>query len=184
MFKRSVASNLLLYCKTLVDRLLIKGNFLNRITLPSHFLPSIWPSRQECCFFLFHSTSSLAVGYFIWRGITASCICKEILNEMNLSPSSQGNNCEIEVNECLSQPCQNGASCSDELNSFSCLCPAGTTGTLFLLTVAVSQDEFGWQRPHNYILKLTTMFKCRIDSLKLNFRMVTQYRSHSLQWKW
>lgn len=119
------------------------------------------------------------MGYFIWRGITAPCIFKEILNEMNLSPSSQGNSCEIEVNECLSQPCQNGASCSDELNSFSCLCPAGTTGTLFLPAIAVSQDEFGWQRPHNYILKLTTMFKCWIESLKLNFRMVTQYRSHS-----
>ena len=39
-----------------------------------------------------------------------------------------GNNCEIEVNECLSQPCQNGGSCIDELDSFSCRCPLGITG--------------------------------------------------------
>lgn len=39
-----------------------------------------------------------------------------------------GNNCEIEVNECLSQPCQNGGSCIDELDSFSCQCPHGITG--------------------------------------------------------
>lgn len=39
-----------------------------------------------------------------------------------------GNRCEIEVNECLSQPCRNGGSCIDELNSFSCQCPPGITG--------------------------------------------------------
>eukprot|EP00064_Thunnus_orientalis_P000667 superscaffoldBa00000036_g668 len=39
-----------------------------------------------------------------------------------------GNNCEIEVNECLSQPCRNGGSCIDDLNSFSCQCPLGVTG--------------------------------------------------------
>lgn len=43
-----------------------------------------------------------------------------------------GNNCEIEVNECLSQPCQNGGSCTDELDSFSCQCPVGITGTVFV----------------------------------------------------
>lgn len=41
-----------------------------------------------------------------------------------------GNSCEIEVNECLSQPCRNGGSCIDELNSFSCRCPLGVTGIL------------------------------------------------------
>lgn len=42
-----------------------------------------------------------------------------------------GNSCEIEVNECLSQPCRNGGSCIDELNSFSCQCPVGITGILY-----------------------------------------------------
>lgn len=45
-----------------------------------------------------------------------------------------GNNCEIEVNECLSQPCRNGGSCVDELNSFSCQCPLGLTGILYVFT--------------------------------------------------
>lgn len=42
-----------------------------------------------------------------------------------------GNNCEIEVNECLSQPCRNGGSCIDELNAFTCQCPPGITGILY-----------------------------------------------------
>lgn len=46
-----------------------------------------------------------------------------------------GNNCEIEVNECLSDPCHSGATCVDHLNAFSCVC----------------QDGFqGIKNPHNY----------------------------------
>ncbi|KAK1170928.1 hypothetical protein AOXY_G7881 [Acipenser oxyrinchus oxyrinchus] len=39
-----------------------------------------------------------------------------------------GNNCEIEVDECLSDPCQNGATSSDEFDAFGCLCPDGIEG--------------------------------------------------------
>lgn len=34
-----------------------------------------------------------------------------------------------DINECDSSPCQNGASCSDEVNAYSCICVAGYTGT-------------------------------------------------------
>ena len=37
--------------------------------------------------------------------------------------------CEIEVNECMSNPCLNGATCIDELNNFSCLCLPGYSGS-------------------------------------------------------
>lgn len=47
---------------------------------------------------------------------------------LSLSSAVEGRNCETEVNECLSQPCQNGGSCLDELDSFRCRCPAGITG--------------------------------------------------------
>ncbi len=35
-----------------------------------------------------------------------------------------------EVDECQSSPCQNGATCTDEANSFSCSCVDGFTGSL------------------------------------------------------
>ena len=34
----------------------------------------------------------------------------------------------VDINECASNPCVNGASCSDEVNAFSCSCAAGYTG--------------------------------------------------------
>ena len=39
-----------------------------------------------------------------------------------------GRNCEIENNECASNPCFNGATCHDALNKYTCECNAGFTG--------------------------------------------------------
>ncbi|XP_066275649.1 fibropellin-1-like [Branchiostoma lanceolatum] len=36
----------------------------------------------------------------------------------------------IDVDECISAPCQNGATCQDEVNSFTCQCAPGYAGTL------------------------------------------------------
>jgi hypothetical protein len=33
-----------------------------------------------------------------------------------------------DIDECLSSPCQNGGTCSDEVNGYSCACVAGYTG--------------------------------------------------------
>uniref|UniRef100_A0A8C9EYG0 Crumbs cell polarity complex component 1 n=1 Tax=Pavo cristatus TaxID=9049 RepID=A0A8C9EYG0_PAVCR len=44
-----------------------------------------------------------------------------------LSPA--GANCELEVDECQSRPCQNGATCRDAPAAFSCSCPPGYTGS-------------------------------------------------------
>ncbi|XP_075467242.1 neurocan core protein [Ascaphus truei] len=42
-----------------------------------------------------------------------SCICQH---------GYTGENCEIDIDDCLSNPCQNGGTCIDEINSFLCLC--------------------------------------------------------------
>lgn len=39
-----------------------------------------------------------------------------------------GANCSEEINECLSQPCQNGGTCIDLTNTYKCSCPRGTQG--------------------------------------------------------
>lgn len=41
-----------------------------------------------------------------------------------------GTNCQVNVNECRSDPCRNGATCHDRLNNFYCTCRAGFTGRL------------------------------------------------------
>lgn len=39
-----------------------------------------------------------------------------------------GTNCEINIDECASVPCQNGGVCTDGVNSYTCTCPSGYTG--------------------------------------------------------
>ena len=40
-----------------------------------------------------------------------------------------GKNCEIDIDECASNPCQHGATCEDAVNSFNCICMPGFAGT-------------------------------------------------------
>lgn len=40
-------------------------------------------------------------------------------------PGYVGEQCEENVDECISQPCLHGATCSDHVNDFHCDCPKG-----------------------------------------------------------
>ncbi|XP_038064211.1 fibrillin-1-like isoform X3 [Patiria miniata] len=42
----------------------------------------------------------------------------------------EGDNCQIEINECLSNPCKNNAQCVNAVNAFSCVCTIGWMGVL------------------------------------------------------
>ena len=43
-------------------------------------------------------------------------------------PGYNGLRCETDINECLSNPCHNGAECQNLINSFSCKCKSGFSG--------------------------------------------------------
>lgn len=45
-------------------------------------------------------------------------------------PGYTGKDCEIEINECQSHPCQNGGTCIDLVGHYICSCPPGTLGVL------------------------------------------------------
>jgi len=36
----------------------------------------------------------------------------------------------VDINECASSPCQNGGTCTDAVNSYTCTCAAGYDGAL------------------------------------------------------
>ncbi|XP_060595177.1 fibropellin-1-like, partial [Ruditapes philippinarum] len=40
-----------------------------------------------------------------------------------------GTNCETDIDDCNPNPCQNGAACTDGVDSYTCTCVAGYTGT-------------------------------------------------------
>ncbi|KAF7648099.1 hypothetical protein LDENG_00162070 [Lucifuga dentata] len=46
------------------------------------------------------------------------------------SPGWQGAHCEQNIDECASNPCQNGGTCSDQVNGFTCACTSQWTGPL------------------------------------------------------
>lgn len=50
-----------------------------------------------------------------------------------------GPNCEENLDECLSNPCQNGATCHDKDNGYVCTCQAGYTGLHCETDIAVCE---------------------------------------------
>ena len=48
---------------------------------------------------------------------TRNCVCK---------PGYTGDRCQIDINECDPNPCQNGASCVDGIADYTCICPVNS----------------------------------------------------------
>ena len=40
----------------------------------------------------------------------------------------EGVRCEVNIDDCKDHTCQNGATCIDEIQSYSCQCPFGFAG--------------------------------------------------------
>lgn len=68
-----------------------------------------------------------------------------------------------DVDECASNPCQNGATCNDQVNGYTCTCSGGWTGTICdqgkLLCFVL-----------NFLISLVGV-KCR--TIQRNFRITT-----------
>ena len=43
-------------------------------------------------------------------------------------PGYFGEHCEIEIDECIDEPCKNNGVCYDETNGYHCACPIGFEG--------------------------------------------------------
>ena len=50
------------------------------------------------------------------------------INVMYLNLHFQGDECGIHLNMCLSSPCENGATCENGYNTYTCTCAPGFTG--------------------------------------------------------
>lgn len=64
------------------------------------------------------------------KDICGNGICVNLLGSYQCycKPGYTGQNCNIDVDECLSVPCKNGATCIDKINDFECRCAIGYEG--------------------------------------------------------
>lgn len=63
--------------------------------------------RQKRCFLLF-------------LPLAFRCICAD---------GFEGENCEVNVDDCEDNDCENNSTCVDGINNYTCLCPPEYTGT-------------------------------------------------------
>ncbi|KAF7653051.1 hypothetical protein LDENG_00087990, partial [Lucifuga dentata] len=52
-----------------------------------------------------------------------------------------GENCSVDINECESEPCLNGATCEDHINGYTCTCSAGFLGNLCEVNVDECESQ-------------------------------------------
>ncbi|XP_075693718.1 versican core protein isoform X1 [Rhinoderma darwinii] len=66
-------------------------------------------------------------------------------------PGFSGELCEIDIDECHSNPCQNGAACVDGVNSFMCMCLPSYSGAVCEQDSEVC--DYGWHKFQGHCYK-------------------------------
>ncbi|KAI5616540.1 neurocan core protein, partial [Silurus asotus] len=65
-----------------------------------------------------------------------------------------GESCEIDVDDCLSNPCENGGTCIDKVDSFICLCLPSYSGDM--CEKDTEGCDHSWKKFHGHCYKLFT----------------------------
>lgn len=72
-----------------------------------------------------------------------------------------GINCEVDKNECLSNPCQNGGTCDNLVNGYRCTCKKGFKGenrsAYFYLPLCLFLIAYSWTSSFPFPLFLFTL---------------------------
>ncbi|XP_075714302.1 aggrecan core protein [Rhinoderma darwinii] len=79
---------------------------------------------------------------------TGTCVENEGRVRCLCSPGYGGDNCDIDIDECLPSPCVNGATCVDGIDSFKCLCLPSYGGDLCQIDLEVC--DVGWTKFQGY----------------------------------
>ena len=80
-------------------------------------------------FSLFYASFSLYLellwGNFPCLMFLSALLFQDYFNDYYCScqPGYFGRNCEMEIDECLPRPCENGGTCTDLVNGYRCNCP-------------------------------------------------------------
>ncbi|KAM4747805.1 aggrecan core protein [Rhinophrynus dorsalis] len=80
-----------------------------------------------------------------------TCIEKEGRVKCQCPAGYGGDHCDIDIDECHSSPCVNGATCVDGIDSFKCLCLPSYGGDLCQIDLEVCED--GWTKFQGHCYK-------------------------------
>jgi len=70
-----------------------------------------------------------------------TCVEESSGPSCDCQPGYDGDNCEIDIDDCVSDPCVNDGDCLDRVNGYECDCPTGFSGDRCELTVTDCSDD-------------------------------------------